>query len=389
MIETSDRVAGTVPAPRRAPLTVGVEEEFLLAEPASGRSTARASDVLGAAGPHPWETSGAAYHRELLDNQVEAVTGVCTRLPDLARQLAAARTALDRAARAHGLVAVGTGTAVLPGPVRVPAGNARFAEISRRYAGIADDYQVSGCHVHVGVPGPDTAVAVVNHLRPWLPTLLAASANSPFDRGRDTGHASWRMVEQARFPTSGVPPWFGSAAEYDRALARLVDCGVLVDRAMTFWLARPSPRLPTVEVRVADAAASAADALVQAALTRALVRTALDDLDRGREAPRVDPDVCAAALWTAARYGLAGPGVDPVAERRVPAAGLLAALLARVAPALEEAGELAAVTVLIAALRGGGTGAERQRRAASGGPPAIIAALAAQTTAVPPILEDP
>jgi glutamate---cysteine ligase / carboxylate-amine ligase len=82
--------------------------------------------------------------------------------------------------------------------------------ITRTYAGIVADYQCCGCHVHVGVPGRETAVAVVNHLAPWLPTPLALSVNSAFEHGRDTGYGSWRMITQSRFPGFGIAPWFAS-----------------------------------------------------------------------------------------------------------------------------------------------------------------------------------
>jgi len=91
------------------------------------------------------------------------------------------------------------------------------------------------------------------------------------------------------------------------------------------------------------------------------VVTALADLDRGREAPVLDGQVLAAAVWTSARYGLAGPAVHPVRECRVPVTELLDELVVRVAPAL--AGDLAVVRELFRGVLRGGTGAERQRAA--------------------------
>jgi len=222
----------------------------------------------------------------------------------------------------------------------------------------------------------------VNHLRPWLPVLLALSANSPFDRGRDTGYAARRAVEMSRFPGAGVPPWSASAAEWDARVAALVEAGVLVDGAMTFWLARPSPRWPTVEVRAADAAATADEALLQAALVRGLVGAALADLEAGREAPRADAQMCAAALWNAARHGLDRTLTDPVARRPVPAWRRVDDLVARAAPALAATGDLDTVLTLLEAVRRAGTGADRQRRAARrGGPRAAVDLLARQTAA--------
>jgi len=353
----------TTAAPARRASTLGVEEEFLLVDPATCRTAARADAVLARVGALP---AGAKAERELLATQVEFASGVCTEPADLHGQLLAGRRALVDAAAAEGVLVVPSGTPVLAGPVPPPTGGDRFTRISDLYRGQVADYQCCGCHVHVGVPDRETAVAVVNHLRPWLPTLLALSVNSPFSAGRDTGFGSWRMVQQARFPGSGVPPRFASAAEHDAAVARLAECGVLVDGNMTFWLARPSPKYPTVEVRTADAAVTAADAVLQAELTRALVDRALDDLAAGREAPRLDDQVLAAAVWSAARYGLDGPGVDPWRGVPVPAADLLRSLVEHVS-----------FTGPVWSAVEGGSGARRQRAAAAGGGPAAVVELLA------------
>jgi carboxylate-amine ligase len=338
-------------------VTFGVEEEFLLADPATGETAPAATEVLKVAREI---AGGGAVHAELLQTQVEAATAPCSTLEELGGQLAAGRERLAAASASCGVWLVPSGTPVLGGDPLTTDGD-RFAAIAHRYGEVVRDYQACGCHVHVGVPDLETAVAVCNHLRPWLPTLLALSANSPFQRGRDTGYASWRMLEQARFPGSGVPPRFRDAAHYTDSVARLVDCGVLADAAMTFWLVRPSPAWPTVELRVADTAVDVPAALLQAALSRALVTTALTDLSQGREAPDLDEQVLAAAVWSAARYGIGGAAVHPVRGGRVPATELLDELIVRVAPALAEAGDLGAVRELFTAVLRGGTGAERQR----------------------------
>jgi carboxylate-amine ligase len=342
--------------------TLGVEEEFLLLDPATGRPADQAEAVLAAAGRAP--LPGTELHRELLASQVEAASGVCHALPDLGRRLEAARARLATAAAESGLLLISAGTPPRPAEKPHVTETGRFSEIAEIYALVAADYEVCGCHVHVGIADRDTAVAVINHLRPWLPSLLALSANSPYARGRNSGYASWRMVEQARFPGSGVPPSFADAAAYDAAVDRLVDCGVLVDPAMSFWLVRPSPHLPTLEFRVADAVPTAREALLQAALSRALVRTALAEVRAGRAAPVLDDQICRAAVWSAARHGLAGPAVDPFAGRTIPAPALVAQMVAWVRPALEECGDLQAVRKTLDLLVRQGTGAQRQLAAA-------------------------
>jgi carboxylate-amine ligase len=363
--------------------TVGVEEEFLLIDPGSGEPAARAGEVLAGAGRLPAAAPDATLQPELLGTQVEAATGICRTLDELGAQLRHGRRQLAAAAGAEGLWLISSGTPVLAGAPPAATAGERFDTIMRTYAGVVRGYQCCGCHVHVGVPDRDTAVAVVNHLAPWLPTLLALSVNSPFEHGRDTGYGSWRMITQARFPGSGIAPWFASADAYDRRVDQLVDCGVLADRHQSFWLARPSARLPTVELRVADAAGTVADAVLQAALSRALVDTALTALAAGREAAELDGQLARAAVWTAARYGLCGPGVDPRGGRPVPAERLLAELLTLLTPALEESGDLPAVRAGVAEVLAIGTGAEHQRRAASGDPLAVVRLLAARTLGEP------
>jgi glutamate---cysteine ligase / carboxylate-amine ligase len=352
----------------RSVLTIGVEEEFLLVDPGSAGTVPLAVEVLAGVASRP----DTDFHAELQATQVEAASGPYHTLERVRAGLAGARSALAAAARTHGVRLISAGAPVHGGAAVITPGE-RFDRVARIYAGVVADYQTCACQVHIGLPDRETAVAVLNHLRPWLPTLLALSANSPFTRGRDTGYASWRMVEQSRFPGSGVPPRFASAADYDRELARLVECGTLVDDRQTFWLARPSPQVPTIEVRAADAVIGVDEAVLQAALSRALVRTALAELDRGREGPCLDDQVVAAAVWAASRYGLAGPAVHPRLQRQVPAADLAGELLELVTPALADAGDLAFARGALEVVLADGTGAERQRRAATaGGTRAVI-----------------
>lgn len=349
-------------------VTMGVEEEFFLVNPANGRPEPQASEVLGSCGHRMGKAeSGPQFKQELLASQVEVASGINTELEQLADQLLACRRQLAAEAEARGLRLAATGT---PGMTAAPAPMAsdpRYERMAETFAGMTEDHEISGCHVHVAVPDGDTAVAVINHLRVWLPTLLALSTNSPFCRGRDTGFGSWRMIKHNQFPGAGVPPFFSSYTDYTAALERLVAYGTLVDQRQNFWLARPSSRFPTVEMRVADSAATVDDAVLQAALSRALVRTALRAVEEGREPPRVDSQTAAASVWTAARYGLHGPGIHPGDERRTAATNLVSEMMNVVAPALEDTGDLRRVRRLLSNVLLRGTGADRQRTAGFAG----------------------
>ncbi|WP_229840359.1 carboxylate-amine ligase [Streptomyces roseolilacinus] len=353
-------------------VTLGVEEEFLLVDAVDGAPVGGGGDVLDAdRGRHrPDGGAGRELQRELLSTMVETSTGVCTDLAGLRAELAAARARLDRAARKAGLRPLASGTAPMAAPARAVTPTRHYRQMARLYGRLTDETETCGCHVHVGVPDRESAVAVLNHLRPWLPVLLALSANSPYHQGADTGHASWRTLVLSRWPTHQIPPRFASAEQYDRTVATLRRTGVLPSGATNaYWFARPSNHLPTVEVRVADVTPSVDEAVLQAGLTRALVTTALGAVMRGRPAPRLPDHMAGAALWTAARYGVRGPALHPETGDRVPAAEAVRALLDRVRPALEASGDAAEVRELAQGVLARGTGADRQRRRAAPGTP--------------------
>jgi carboxylate-amine ligase len=350
--------------------TLGVEEEFLLVDPRWGFTLPAAPAILA----HVADSDlppGAAIRPELRPSQIEATTGICRAAGQLREQLTGGRRALAGAGRTAGVLVVPVGTPpVAPGTAdRLRDGHGsctddtRYARIDQLYAGVTRDYEACGLHVHVGVPDKDHAVAVVNHVNRWLPVLLALSVNSPLHAGRDTGYGSWRIVQQSRFPGSGLAPYADGYPAWEAEIARLVDCGVLADAGQTFWFARPSPRLPTVEFRVADTAASVDDAVLQGLLSRALVRTALAELERGREALPTPATLAEAAVWTAARYGLSGCLIDLALGVRTPATALLGELFAHLSDALDDTGDREEVRTLLH--RPQTSGAQRQRTLAS------------------------
>ena len=111
---------------------------------------------------------------------------------------------------------------------------------------------------------------MIDRIAAWLPLLLALSSNSPFWQGHDTGYASFRTVIWGLWPTAGPSGPFGDAAGYDAAVADLVRSGAALDVGMVYFDARLSASYPTVEIRVADVCTDVRDAVLLAALSRAL-----------------------------------------------------------------------------------------------------------------------
>ncbi|MEV8444017.1 glutamate--cysteine ligase [Actinosynnema sp. NPDC051121] len=336
------------------PLSVGVEEEFLLVDAETGALVPLAGAVLDDARP------GLGLQTEMTLYQVESATRVCRSMAEVRAELLASRRALAELAGAHGARIVATGTPVLGG-VRPPplTESPRYRTMAAEYGSLVDGLTICGCHVHIGIPDEDAGVAISNHLRQWLPVLLAISANSPFSDGRDSGYASWRYLAWSPWPSAGAPPWFESAEDYHRGTRVLRSGGAALDPAMVYWDVRLSASHPTVELRVCDVAATVDEAVVLAALVRAIAVTAL----AGVPAQRVPDLALRTALWRAARDGLDGAGIEPIGGRLVPAADMVRALVDWTRPALRAAGDEDLVVDGIDRVLLDGTGAVRQRRA--------------------------
>ncbi|MGD0937632.1 MAG: glutamate--cysteine ligase [Streptosporangiaceae bacterium] len=337
-------------------ITLGVEEEFVLLDPSAGTAALAGPDLARMLGGEP------GVQQELMRFQVETGTRVCTSLDGLGRELIRLRRLAADAAASLGCRLVASGVA----PYRTPGlaavtGQPRYQELARRYGPVVADAGTCACHVHVGVPSRDLGVQVLARLRPWLAPLLAVTANSPIADGHDTGWASWRYTIQTRWPTAVPPAAWPDAAAYDTAVRRLIGCRAALDERSVYFLARLSPRYPTVEVRVADVCLDAGTAVLAAGLIRALVATALAEARRGTPVATAPTGQVAAALAAAARQGLAGTGVDPFTGQAVDAPTLRSRLLDHVHPALSDHGDTDTVTRLLHRLDQRGTGADRQR----------------------------
>jgi YbdK family carboxylate-amine ligase len=345
------------PAPAGA--TFGVEEEFHLVDPMSyrlTRSPALAAAVLRQeAGPH--------LHAEITTTQLEAVTGICTSLAQLRTELVTTRAEAAGAAARAGVRILASSTHpfdswqqqdITPAP--------RYEAMVVRWAGLALQQDICGCHVHVGVPDLDTAVAVMDRARPYLPVLLAMTGSSPFHDGLDTGHDSYRTMWWSRWPMTGPPEHFGSAEAFREVVDGLVTSGVVADGSHLYWDVRPSSHLPTLEFRLADVCTEVDDVVLHAGLARSLVRVLAARAELGEPCPDLRPELLRAARWRAARYGLDGQLFDVVQRELVPARAAVRRLLAELREDLVQHDEWGVVVDLVERLFERGTSSARQRR---------------------------
>ncbi|GAB3463205.1 carboxylate-amine ligase [Actinophytocola sediminis] len=331
-------------------LTVGVEEEFLLVD-ATGHLAGLGMEVVGAAHDPQGELA-----TELTRSQVEAVTCVCHTPEGVLSQLSTLRGELAGVARRRGLRLLPSGVPVLPEALPEITPKPRYLLIAEHFGATTRTGATCGCHVHIDMPDRELGVWVINRVRPWLPALLALTANSPFD-GQDTGYASWRYQNWSRWPSAGPPPRFASLDEYDSTVDAMLGCGAILDRGMVYWDVRLSNHQPTLEFRVSDVAATAGDAALLATVVRGLVAHVID---HGGQSPTMPYAVLRANLWRASRDGLAAVCSHPVTGDPVSIHDQLADLLTMTTTALGDDVEFARAG--LAKLREQGSGADRQRR---------------------------
>lgn len=367
MIRVTDHLAepgstDRAPDPRPDHFTIGVEEEFHVADAAS-RTLAQDGDVV-LEGIEREGFEPEQFASEIYLSMVETATVVCTTLDEIRTQLRALRAELCTTAAAHGLRVLAAGTMPLARlRTQKITPDPRYRRIELVHQQVSREMMACGTHVHIGLGDRDEAVQVLNHARAYLAPLLALSANSPFWDEQDTGFASYRSVLWGRWPSATLPEPFADLAEYDAVARMLVDAGAMIDLGQVYWDARLSIEHPTLEFRVADVCLTVDEAVLQAGLCRAVVRACLDRVRRGAPPPQMRPEALRAAKWRAARYGLENRLFDPVTCTLLPAGELLGAILDDLRPALEAEGDWEQVRDLVDRLLREGTGAARQRAA--------------------------
>jgi glutamate---cysteine ligase / carboxylate-amine ligase len=359
--------------------TVGVEEELLLIDPETRMASPRSQQVLKYAAEHGLAAHDQLDH-ELFRHQLETRTAPATDLSALRNDLLACRRTAAEAAAGVGLLTAASGAVPLPSGEPRTTRDDRYLAMVEAFGEVARPGGTCGMHVHVEVSSDDEGVAVIDAITPWLPVLLAISANSPFYHGRDTRYASWRSQLWAQWPSAGPVERFGSADAYREVSRRMIASGAAIDEGMLYFDARLSRAHPTVEVRITDVCTDPDDAVLVAALVRALVtRTATPDTGVPWRA-----ELLRAARWRSARYGLADRLLDPVTGELRPAREVLEHLLAEVQEPLEAHGDADLVRDAVARVLSEG-GSVRQRAAyerSGGSIAAVVDDLVSRTNAV-------
>jgi carboxylate-amine ligase len=306
------------------PFSLGVEEELFLVDPVTGTQANTSAAVLKRLGPVDGQVE-----RELHTCMIELITDVCDTAAQATESLRRLRGAV--LATGAGLIGSGTHPSALEGEASITDKD-RYEQICG-LLGDAAATPISGMHVHVGMPDPDTAIRTFNAMRLHLPLLQALSANSPFRHRRDTGLASAREVTMAGWPRSGVPRAMRDYDDFVSMAEVLVRAADVPDYTWFWWKLRPHPRLGTVEIRALDAQASLHDAAAIVALVHCLARHSADAPPRRQSSVEVLEE----GSFRAARFGVHAELPDVEGSLR-PVHELLAEAISYARPYAEELG---------------------------------------------------
>ena len=339
--------------------TVGIEEEFAILDPETRELVPRFEELRDEAQDDALLSESIAG--ELISSEIEIRSGPGEDVHDAIRRQREVRARLFAHAAAQGAALGATGThpwAAFREQPNIDTEHYRRVVDGLQY--VARRNNTFSLHVHVGVRDLNRAVLTCDRLRPMLPALLAASANSPFVDGLDSGlHSARTQVFTRSFPRCGVPDAYGSWAAYRAYLEMLVATGSIVESTQVWWSVRPHLAFGTVEVRICDAQGTAGESEELTKLIVACVLQAARDVSEG--VPFRDPErrLVEENLWRAIRWGLDGRMIDFERGEEEPTRGAIERLLSWSAPVRAEYGIEATLPEL--------NGAQRQRAAIAQG----------------------
>jgi glutamate---cysteine ligase / carboxylate-amine ligase len=321
-----------------ADFTVGIEEEFAIVDPAILDLEHRFEEMQAACLRDA--QLGPAVKGELIDTEIEIRSGRGETFAEAAEQQRARRSRLFAIADEMGLALAAMGTHPWANYLdQHIIETEHYRRLAQDLRWVAQRNNTWSLHVHVGIRGPDRAVAVSDRMRELLPPLLALSANSPFLDHRDTGLHSVRTEIFTRvFPRCGVHEPFGDWATYEDFVRLLQQTDSIVEATQLWWSVRPHHSFGTVEVRICDAQTRGDESFNLAALIAACVAQAAIDLDDGRGSEPLRQREIEENLWRAIRYGMDGEMIDFRERRVVPTRAVVEGVLEWTAPARDSLG---------------------------------------------------
>lgn len=300
---------------------IGIEEEYQIIDPETRELKSYITQLIE---NEREKMTLLEIKPELHQSIVEVGTKVCQTPAEAREALVMLRREIMGLSAKHGLKIAAAGTH--------PFSNWRKQEITpmERYASVKQDMAmlaqrllIFGTHVHVGIEDPEFMIDAMNVSRYLIPHILCLTTSSPYWMGEDTGMSSYRCTVFRNFPRSGIPPHFGSRAQYESFVQTLVKTHSVPDATKIWWDARPNKKYPTLELRVADCCTRVDEAICIAAIWQAVLFKCWKLRQQNLTFRAYAPELVEENKWRAMRYGIQGKLIDFGKQEELPARDLI------------------------------------------------------------------
>jgi glutamate---cysteine ligase / carboxylate-amine ligase len=338
--------------------TLGIEEEFQTIDPQTRELKSHMSKIVEGGKTVLQERIKQEMHQAV----VEVGTNICHNIYEAREEVTYLRKMLLDLADKQNLKVAAAGTHPFSDwQHQLITEDDRYNKLIDEMRDVARGNLIFGLHVHVGIDNREDAIKIINEARYFLPHIYALSVNSPFWCGRNTGFHSYRAKVFDKFPRTGIPEYFASAAEYDAYLNLLIKTGCIDNGKKIWWDLRLHPFFPTIEFRICDVPMRVDETICLTAIMQALVAK-LYKLKQNNLSFRVYPKhLINENKWRAARYGTGSKLIDFGKEEELNYTDLVSELLDFIEDTSKELGSWHEVSYVKQILERG-TGAERQLR---------------------------
>jgi carboxylate-amine ligase len=336
--------------------TLGIEEEFQTIDPTTGELRSHMSKIVDGGKITLQERVKAEMHQAV----VEVGTNICNNIQDARQEVTYLRKMIIELAEQQNLKIAAAGTHPFSDwQDQLITPNERYDRLIDELRDVARSNLIFGLHVHVGIASRNEGILIMNAVRYFLPHIYALSTNSPFWRGRNTGFKSYRSKVFDKFPRTGIPDFFSSAAEYDEYINLLVKTGCIDNGKKIWWDIRLHPFFDTIEFRICDVPMRVDETICLAAIMQALVAKIHKLMGQNLNFRPYRRILINENKWRAARYGIEGKLIDFGKQEEVPTHHLIHELLNFIDDVVDDLGSRAECEYVLKILEMG-TGADRQ-----------------------------
>ena len=336
--------------------TLGVEEEFQVIDPKTRELRSHMHQIVEGGKVILKEQVKAEMHQSV----VEVGTNICKDVSEARKEVTYLRQMVAKLAHKQGLVIAAAGTHPFSRwQDQLITDHPRYEEIIREMQDAARSNLIFGLHVHIGIDDREIGIRLMNQARYFLPHIFALSTNSPFWEGRNTGFKSFRTKVFDKFPRTGIPDEFSSAAEYDAYIQLLVKTNCMDNAKKVWWDIRLHPFFNTIEFRICDIPMRIEETITLAAIMQGIIAKLYLLMQFNLSFRTYSRALINENKWRAARYGIDDKFIDFGKEKEVETQLLIEEITEFIDDVVGDLGSRKEVNHVFNMMKNG-TGADRQ-----------------------------